>query len=367
MAASRRPLYQGADPGARRPLNGHAGLWYDKFCDRWMPEWSMASDGGGSPKLDWIKTVTGNVGNDSQIDEHVVRLVQVAVRRGGSYRVFAATSRFVTGLGRSHPVENGFAWHPTLGAPYLPGSSIKGMVRAWVRSEGDGSDRASLNRLFGDRVTSGSIAFLDAIPIEPVTLDADVMTPHYANWTPKDPPGDWRSPTPIPFLTAAAGTKLLLGAIPCRDAGTEDVATFMEWIASALEWQGAGAKTAVGYGRFERDSDAEATLHAKLGEAARAAEERDRMTREQERLASLSPIEREIEELTGSRPNQHELPSAFVHGLASAGHWAGQDRVEVARWLKSEMRRDKTWRPTKKKPPKPHKRTRQVIQWLGDD
>ena len=32
------------------------------------------------------------------------------------------------------------------------------------------------------------------------------MTPHFAGWTEQGPPGDWLSPTPIPFLTTAAGT-----------------------------------------------------------------------------------------------------------------------------------------------------------------
>jgi CRISPR-associated protein Cmr6 len=37
-------------------------------------------------------------------------------------------------LGNPHPVEKGFLWHPTLGTPSLPGSGVKGLVRAWVEA-----------------------------------------------------------------------------------------------------------------------------------------------------------------------------------------------------------------------------------------
>ena len=84
----------------------------------------------------------------------------------------------MTGLGRSHPVENGFAWHPTLGMPYLPGSSVKGMVRAWAEQETDPRPASEeLDRLLGKQNSAGSVCFLDALPIKPVKLEADVMTP----------------------------------------------------------------------------------------------------------------------------------------------------------------------------------------------
>jgi len=44
---------------------------------------------------------------------------------GGEPLLIRTAWRFVSGLGRSRPVENGFVWHHTLGVPYLPGSSIR--------------------------------------------------------------------------------------------------------------------------------------------------------------------------------------------------------------------------------------------------
>lgn len=327
-----RPLYGEAGP-RDLPPGGHAGLWYDKFCDKWSDQWSMSSGGGGgresNPKLQWIKTVTASaVGANSHLDEHAIRLARLVRGRGGEFRVLATCSRFVTGLGRSHPVENGFAWHPTRGTPYLPGSSVKGMVRAWAMAEGEGTGKP-LARLLGDwnSGAAGSLAFMDAVPVERVQLEADVMTPHYASWTPDDPPGDWCSPTPIPFLTMAAGNKMLFAVIPCRDASTEDASTVMEWIGEALEWQGVGAKTAVGYGRFERDEETTRELEQRLDKATQEQAEK-------RRRAVMSPVEREIQDITRRSTRQAvasehgDLPSDRRRTLARPRQTGGNRVAE---------------------------------------
>jgi CRISPR type III-B/RAMP module RAMP protein Cmr6 len=91
-----------------------------------------------------------------------------------------------------------------------------------------------------------------AIPIGPVKLEVDVMTPHYADYYGSgDVPGDWLSPVPIPFLAVAAGTAFQFGIVPRTTDGKEHLETVAEWLTNALQWLGAGAKTAVGYGRFE--------------------------------------------------------------------------------------------------------------------
>ncbi len=255
-----RPLY---DTAVREPESrgreGHAGLWYDKFCDQWRRKdgsWTMSSTGEqDNPKLVWIRTlVNGRVGTQGQIEEYAMRLLRLVERRNGRAEAFTTEFRFVTGLGRSHPVENGLAWHPTLGTPYLPGSSVKGLVRSWAKTETEPrSDKATLNHLLGTVGRAGSIGFLDAVPIAPVRLEADVMTPHYAGWSKDDPPGDWCSPTPIPFLATAAETSFLFGIIPCRAVADDGPDTVADWLRSALAWAGAGAKTAIGYGRFRHD------------------------------------------------------------------------------------------------------------------
>jgi CRISPR-associated protein Cmr6 len=292
-----RPLYA-TSGAAYTPRDSHAGLWYDKFCDTWIvnrDRWSMATDArGANPKHAWIQRVAGEVGRADLLTEAAHRQVLLASARGGRFGVFTTEGRFVTGTGRSHPVENGFVWHATLGTPYLPGSSIKGMIRAWAEETGKSPERIAA--AFGpDRRGdpsdplvandddplprgAGRVIVFDAVPVKPPRVEADVLTPHYANWSADDPPGDWRSPVPIPFLVTAVGTEFLFtiaGAHRRTDAAGGDgddalVHDVWDWLAGALGEHGAGAKTAVGYGRF---ATADATTQAlRQRVAARAAE-----------------------------------------------------------------------------------------------
>ena len=369
-----RPLYQSAleQPRTRGP-DGHAGLWFDKFCDRWRIEdrsWLMsADDSGHNPKLDWLQSVAGggHVGARAQIDEAALRLVRFIHKRGGRLAVFKTESRFVTGLGRSHPVENGFGWHPTLGTPYLPGSSIKGLVRSWAREQAEPRpDPKVAVRLLGGPARAGNVSFLDAVPTAPVQLDADVMTPHYAGWSEKEPPGDWCSPNPIPFLVTAVGTPFLFGVVPRHDLDGDDLDIVMRWLGDALTWAGAGAKTAVGYGRFRLDTHAlDALWHEveKRAEAKRAARE------EMERLDSLTPLERELEELGR---NQGETTARHVRWIKALqeGRWDDDPdtRRAVALKIKQEMERVGKWKPTsaKKRPERDrdHQRTLIVMKFI---
>ena len=256
-----RPLYtkeEAAQQPQCREQDGHAGLWFDKFCNKWSVHgdaWTMKSQGDqNNPKLDWIKGITTNpVGNNQYIEQHALRLMRLLRRRDGRAAVFTSTSRFVTGLGRSHPIENGFTWHPTLGTPYLPGSSIKGLVGSWAKESGAHAE--TIQRLLGDCKQAGTICFLDAVPTMPVQLEADVMTPHYAGWSKEEPPGDWCSPTPIPFLVMAEQMSLLFGIIPRGTVEDADLDTVVGWLREALAQAGSGAKTTVGYGRFDPDDD----------------------------------------------------------------------------------------------------------------
>lgn len=269
------PLYKDHRAPELLPRSAHAGLWFDKFCNQWQrnPEqsglksWSLKSFTGRrdkdrvevNPKLDWIRTVTGSpVGNEKLLDEYTKRLGSMASALGGSKLYLKTASRFATGLGREHPIENGFAWHPTLGVPYLPGSSVKGLVRAWIRilKENGSVDEKTEREIFGGEKSEhvGSVIFFDAIPIRPVQLEADVMTPHYDPYyqdsSGKTAPGDWHSPIPIPFLTVASDQGFLFALAPRIPSNENDCSLVAGWLKEALRNLGAGAKTAVGYGRF---------------------------------------------------------------------------------------------------------------------
>lgn len=301
-----RPLYREAGQQHIDRKGGNAGLWYDKFFDQWKSGESLI-DGG---KQRWVEGMTkAPVGGRQQLEEYCGRLIDLLERHGQRPLFYALESNFVTGLGREHPVENGFAWHPTLGTPYLPGSSIKGMVRAWAE-QWEKADKAELKRIFGSESKDdrefrvGSVVFLDAILTRPVRLKADIITPHYAPYyqdaTGSTPPADWHSPTPIPFLVVAAGASFLFGVLPRRKEDGSDCEKARKWLEQALEWTGAGAKTAVGYGRFALDTSARQAFEkeraARLSER-QAHEEEERRRHEMEtRTRGKSGLYRELYE-----------------------------------------------------------------------
>ena len=140
------PLYNTANPPPRLPAKGNAGLWYDKFCNQWKNGWQFEA----GDKLKWIESVS-RVGDSSLLEERWQRTIRLFEALGGKICYFRTRGRFVTGLGRDNPVENGFAWHYNLGVPYLPGSSVKGLVKAWADALADDGEvnREEVERICG--------------------------------------------------------------------------------------------------------------------------------------------------------------------------------------------------------------------------
>jgi len=237
------------------PQGANTSLWYNKFCNQWE-SWDK---GLGENKIHWINTVVGQRGDQEQIQEFVKRRKELVENNGGVDLLFRTQGKFVTGLGMNHPVENGFAWHHTLGTPYIPGTSVKGVVRDYARTlkEEGKITIEDIDRIFGpdNKNTDsriGSVIFLDAIPVSPVEIVADIMTPHYGPYYSKNEvPGDWHSPNPIPFLVVDSDQEFLFGIVPRNAEAEKDLKLVEKWLVDALEQSGAGAKTAVGYGRFK--------------------------------------------------------------------------------------------------------------------
>ncbi len=300
-----RPLYR---LGPLSWEEGHRGLWYDKFCDAWSLENGVSLDKPG-----WIRTVCEKpAGNAPLLTEQARRILALSLARKGKSIALKTTAPFVTGMGLSHPVESGFLWHPTLGVPYLPGSATKGLVRAWAREEG-----ADVDAPLGSPSRAGRVAMLDALPLRPVTLRPDVTTPHYAGWSESDPPGDWRSPRPAPYLTVAPGSVFLFSVLPATAADQAMVDITLEWLKQALEWLGAGGRAALGYGRFVPDSEAEREL-ARIRAAQATSTPEGRWNDQLARKNELEILELVLKFL-GREPLQDPERKAFVAAVRATG------------------------------------------------
>lgn len=202
------------------------------------------------------------------------------------------TSPFAVGLGNAHPVENGFSFLSPYGLPYIAGSGVKGVLRKAAQESGKLTSE-EINILFGNEdtknATCGVLNFWDGFP-QCFKMDIEVMTPHQSSYYDgRSSPHDQGTPTPIPFLVVPHNTKMNL-IIQCNESRLNNRIEdwqdkVVEIVEYASKWLGFGAKTAVGYGSFEMDND---FLQKRKQESERIKEEN--------RLASMTPEEREREE-----------------------------------------------------------------------
>ncbi|MGR8932072.1 MAG: type III-B CRISPR module RAMP protein Cmr6 [Gammaproteobacteria bacterium] len=272
------PIYDGhnAPEDISKQEYVHCGLWFDRFFHHYQrngQHWSLAKTAVKfEPKHDWIEQVAGKRGDPKQLQQFADRQQALTHHLGGRSERFVADWHFVTGMGNPHPVENGLSWHHTLGVPYLNGAAVKGLVRAWVEINDDRLDdaqkQARLKRWFGteskDKVPeqAGGFLFFDALPDQAVELVCDIMTPHMGKWysdgdkadvnKPDTIPADWHEPVPVPFLVSK-NTRLLFSIAPRIPEFAEELDEVFKVLTLALEWLGAGAKTATGYGYFSFD------------------------------------------------------------------------------------------------------------------
>jgi len=346
------PLYEGAKQARKQP-DSHAGLWYDRFFNQYDKDWSV----GDSGKINWIKTVTSSpVGQETQLEEGCLRQRLVCESQGGTSMVMSSQWHFVAGMGNNHPVENGFAWHHTLGVPYLTSAAVKGMLRAWCEVW-QGFDAEKIKQWFGDTEQSGEVLFFDALPTKPVQLKADIMTPHYGDWYAKgdeapkrdgsNVPADWHDPVPIPFLVVDKGQSFQF-CLAKRAGSKVNLADVSQALTDALQWLGAGAKTAVGYGRFEEDAQEKMRREKQMKEQAQAAEAAKQLAEQEVRRASMSPLEAELDRWLSSNPE----PNTVTTWLQDIDTRAAIEQQQIAMVLKQYYEDRGTWKkPSKKQKP----------------
>ncbi len=241
----------------------HTGLLFDKYPDRWSYDERTNRCTIGDDKKKFYKQIATDLINTSSLinkslKETKARRKALLDASGGQPFVIKTTWRFVSGLGMGHPYEAGFIWHRTLGVPYLPGSSIKGMMRAWAEQWAD--PKVDVKDLLGDteKQIPGCLIIFDALPTACPTLELDIMNPHYAPYyehphDPNYPPADYYSPRPIYFLAVAANQEFEFAIAhrkPKEINSDEEVKRGIALLEKALSTIGAGGKTAVGYGQF---------------------------------------------------------------------------------------------------------------------
>ncbi len=232
----------------------HAGLWLDKF----LPEQELKGAGSdGNPRAQHYKSVVRL--KVPQVYHRFFEQWQCALQRlGAKTQTAQVKTRMVVGLGAESVLETSITLHRTYGVPYIPGSALKGLAASYARKYlGWTIDSDEYRILFGDTKSAGFVVFFDALfdpnskqednkPLDkPLALD--VITVHHPEYYQgkNAAPADWDNPNPVPFVTAQGEYLLAL-------AGPSDwVDVAFHILRLALEQEGVGAKTAVGYGRLQ--------------------------------------------------------------------------------------------------------------------
>jgi CRISPR type III-B/RAMP module RAMP protein Cmr6 len=243
---------------------------YDGYGERWLHRHAQAGQKDGKTAFleAFVGRFNGDTGEKALHGEMIARRTKALEPLPAERRT--NTSPIVAGIGRWNPVEVGFTFDRFCGVPFLPGSTVKGLLHAAAdlvaagELDGDRSFWTSqtVSRIFGEQEQSGAFAFYDAYPERWPRLEIDVMTPHHSHYYDhsQDVAADWDEPIPVHFLRVEAGTPFLFWfGERTRGTGKEgDRETIAALLTTALDWLGVGAKTSSGYGWFEARQEREA-------------------------------------------------------------------------------------------------------------
>jgi CRISPR-associated protein Cmr6 len=149
-------------------------------------------------------------------------------------------------------------------------------------------------------------------------------------------PADWHNPVPIPFLVVnKISLQFCIAPRPSIKIGPEELQEAMKMLIMALEYLGAGAKTATGYGRFEHDTKS-TTAQDEIQKQKTSQEEED------VRLDQMTPLEREIDQLIKTANN----PAVDLLRLLEKDQWQEETEIIiVANKIKELMESNNEWKP----------------------
>lgn len=311
----RLPLYQSEQHKPHIELeNANKGLLFDRwFGSYYKSDSELVWEVDKEPRAHHpLMILSGPCGDLRQLERARDRQLSLITALNGAAISCELDWNMVTGTGEPHPLENGFRWHYTLGVPYLPASSIKGMLRAWLSTwASDALTKEEVLHLFGNERESsksriGALHFFDALPIDQPHLTLDVITPHCGGWyekgashpgQPDTVPADWQSPVPITFLAIKKASFLF--TLAARDEqALALLPKIMDQLADALLTLGIGAKTAQGYGIMRKKAASEPNSGERL--LKNLQEKRQQQQAHQLRqmaLAKMSDNQRRVAEL----------------------------------------------------------------------
>jgi len=260
--------------GTQRPRDGdNLGLWLDKLLP--VSESNYELKGRDRERVLEDLFIARDLGKPrpwrSAAGKSVVERLRAScdvIYGPGNWRELRAAvrGRLLIDYGRVSAIESSLSLHPTLGVPRIPGSALKGMLRAALRPD---TKAEELRRLLGspdpeDKDTPlthqrGQLVLHDAFPADgEFRLDLDVLTPHFGEYyRGTAPPADWLNPVPHTFLTVVDTTFCIFYGLlspfersPTQSSPADTLDGIRTFLEKALWLEGLGAKRSAGYGRL---------------------------------------------------------------------------------------------------------------------
>ncbi|HPD81388.1 MAG TPA: type III-B CRISPR module RAMP protein Cmr6 [Spirochaetales bacterium] len=263
----------------------------------------------------------------------------------------------ITGIGQTHPNEVSMVFDYMLGIPYIPASSIKGLLRfTTVKKEIndnikkynnvkegkiDDESIAEIQYYFGGQSNEGSVVFLDAYPQNIPNLHIDIMNPHYGEYyQDAKPPADYLEPTPKKFLTVAPNTIFIFRVIINKHKKNyENIKQIIKTILEqALTKEGIGAKTALGYGIFTVDKNNFSNLENERQKKAQL----EQQEAERIKLESMSELDKLIMQINRLSKETGDFNKS-VEIYNSLDKYQIDDKIKIAQELKRYFQKINKW------------------------
>ncbi len=270
----------------------------------------------------WLRKFGSEYAPDSELVKSAYKRWESMLKACNATRFNATLEwRMVVGLGGKGVLEIDMTLHHLYGIPYIPGSALKGLTRAFASGKQEyyvspdepeaepkpslkeETDHHDILRIFGTQKAAGTVIFFDAMPVDgQCSFVVDIMNPHYPNYynslqnkTIQAPTND-QSPKLITFLTIQNATFTF--ALAARDPKyLEDVNTAQGLLQEALEKYGIGGKTSAGYGYFQKAITT--TESSQSPGAPEQATQRQTPSKQTERIRPKVPPFREGQQIAG--------------------------------------------------------------------
>ena len=270
-------------PATIRPLigqNSHPGLALDKYVDSWTDQGPPGDFSGRvqRPALETVVRIAATEPAGMNFSDLLARRKAFLAALAAQVCPCETAGPFTLHLARASALENaGVCLHPIYGFPFLPGSGIKGLARAFATLHA-GNDPL-IPAVFGNvpgakskEQCAGGIIFHDSWPAKWTGLVDDILNCHHkeyyqaADGPGVPPPGDWDEPNMVSFLSIPSGVTFDFPLSKRRfDVPDEVLLAARQWLLGGLTILGAGAKTASGYGHFKPVGDGVSELRVDYG------------------------------------------------------------------------------------------------------